>query len=143
MHKNTDLKILLIDDDSSMIDLLQLLLAPTQVDIRSATNGLDGVRMVREHKPDVILLDLMMPDWDGWKTTAEIRKFCSAPIIVLSVVNNPRIIAQALDAGADDYLIKPVPRSELIAHINNLARRTEWSKKDSTYIEPKFQTVYK
>ena len=66
----------------------------------------------------------MMPDMDGWETCKRIRSFSNTPIIVLSALNNPGMVASALDAGADDYLIKPVPGSLLIAHIKTLTRRS-------------------
>ncbi len=61
---------------------------------------------------------------DGWETCKKIRKFSNIPIVVLSALNNPGMVASALDAGADHYLIKPVPSSILVAHIKNLARRS-------------------
>ena len=60
---------------------------------------------------------------DGWQVTESIRKFSSTPILILSVLDNPGLVARALDKGADDYLVKPVPSGILIAHINNLTRR--------------------
>jgi two-component system KDP operon response regulator KdpE len=73
--------------------------------------------------PDVIILDLMMPDMDGYEVCAKIRDFSIVPILVLSALDMPGMVSKALDAGADDYLIKPVTSSILIAHLNNLVRR--------------------
>ncbi len=117
-------KILAIDDDTAMTELLTLLLQSHDFEIITANSGREGIELVQEARPDIILLDLMMPDMDGWETCKKIREFSNTPIVVLSALNNPGMVASALDAGADDYLIKPVPSSLLIAHIKNLARRS-------------------
>ena len=117
------MKILVIDDDPAMIELLKLLLRPTQSQILTADTGSKGVETVRNQKIEVVILDLMMPEMDGWQVCEAIRKFSEIPILILSALDNPGMVAKALDAGADDYLVKPVPSSVLIAHINNLIRR--------------------
>ncbi|MCP4140407.1 MAG: response regulator [Chloroflexi bacterium] len=116
-------KILAIDDDSAMTELLTLLLKSHGFEVTTTNSGEKGFELIQQIKPDVILLDLMMPKMDGWETCKKIRKFCKTPIVVLSALNNPGMVASALDAGADDYLIKPVPSSILVAHIKNLTRR--------------------
>lgn len=117
------MKILIIDDDPSVTDLLELILAPTQAEIQHAYDGGQGLGIIQEFKPHIILLDYMMPGMDGLQTTKRIRKISTAPILLLSVLDDPVTLAKALDAGADDYLIKPISRGVLIAHINNLVRR--------------------
>ncbi len=117
------MKILVIDDDPAMTDLLKLLLQPTAASIFTANSGMEGVRLVKESRPDAVVLDLMMPEMDGWQVCQRVRQFSTVPILVLSALDNPGLVARALDAGADDYLIKPVPSSTLVAHINNLIRR--------------------
>lgn len=117
------MKILVIDDDPAMTDLLVLLLQPTSSVVSTANSGQEGVKLAQTENPDIILLDLMMPEMDGWQVCKAVRQFSNVPILILSALNNPGMIAAALDIGADDYLIKPVPSSVLIAHINNLARR--------------------
>ena len=117
-------KILAIDDDIAMTELLTLLLQSNDFEITTANNGQDGIKLIQEITPDIILLDLIMQNMDGWETCKRIRSFSNTPIIVLSALNNPGMVASALDAGADDYLIKPVPSSLLIAHIKTLARRS-------------------
>jgi DNA-binding response OmpR family regulator len=118
------MKVLVIDDDPGMTELLGLLLKPATNDVFVANTGKDGIRLVKEKSPDVIILDLMMPEMDGYEVCAEIRTFIQTPILVLSALDMPAMVSKALDAGADDYLIKPVTSSILIAHINNLLRRT-------------------
>ncbi|MBT3320697.1 MAG: response regulator transcription factor [Anaerolineae bacterium] len=116
-------KILAIDDDAAMTELLTLLLKSHGFEVTTANSSEKGIDLIRKIRPDIILLDLMMPQMDGWETCKKIRKFSNIPIVVLSALNNPGMVASALDAGADDYLIKPVPSSILVAHIKNLARR--------------------
>ncbi len=118
------LKILAIDDDTAMTELLTILLKSHDFAITAANSGQEGIELMTEVRPDIILLDLMMPDMDGWETCKKIRAFSNTPIVVLSALNNPGMVASALDAGADDYLIKPVPSSLLVAHIKNLTRRS-------------------
>jgi DNA-binding response OmpR family regulator len=117
-------KVLAIDDDPAMTELLILLLRTRGFDVFTANSGEEGLRKARELDPDVVILDLMMPGVDGWKVCSEVRKFSATPILVLSALDAPGMVASALDAGADDYLIKPVPSSVLIAHLHNLARRS-------------------
>ena len=117
------MKIIVIDDDPAMTELLQLLLRPTSSEIYTANSGPVGIDIIKKHKPDVVVLDLMMPDMDGWQVCKKIREFSEVPVLVLSALDNPGVVAEALDAGADDYLIKPVASGVLIAHINKLLRR--------------------
>lgn len=118
-------KVLLIDDDKEMTDMLKVILEPTAFDVIAANNSTQGIDQVRQVKPDVIVLDLLMPDMDGWQVCKEIRKFSQVPILVLSAISKPGMVAKALDEGADDYLLKPMPSSMLIAHIKKLARRAK------------------
>ena len=120
----TDMKIQVIDDDPAMTDLLQLLLVESGANIQVANSGQKGLEMVQANIPDVIILDLMMAGMDGWAVCREVRKFSKVPILILSALNSSNIIASSLDAGADDYLVKPVPTTVLLAHIKNLIKRT-------------------
>ncbi len=122
------LKVLAIDDDPAMTELLTLLLKTRGFEVFTANTGEDGIRMIRAIMPDVVILDLMMPSVDGWQVCAQVREFSNTPILILSALDSPGMVASALDAGADDYLIKPVPSSVLIAHLNNLTRRAGMEK---------------
>lgn len=125
------MKILVIDDDPAMTDLLRLILVSTDAEVVTANSGSEGLRKIKEFSPSIVILDLMMPDMDGWQITSEIRTFSSIPILILSVIDNPGLVARALDAGADDYLIKPAARNILVAHINNLTHRRTTISSDS------------
>jgi len=117
------MKVLVIDDDPSMTELLALLLRPITLEVVTANTAPDGILMAKDQSPDVIVLDLMMPDMDGYQVCSAIRAFSSVPILILSALDMPGMVSKALDAGADDYLIKPVTSGILIAHLNNLVRR--------------------
>jgi DNA-binding response OmpR family regulator len=117
--------VLTIDDDPAITELLSVLLKASGFEVMVANTGSDGLRMIAEHSPRIIVLDLMMPDMDGWQVCKATRAFSSVPILILSALDEPSIVASILDSGADDYLVKPVPSAVLIAHLNKLARRTE------------------
>jgi DNA-binding response OmpR family regulator len=117
------MKILVIDDDAAMTDLLKLLLEPTSSTVLTANDAAEGIGLVKELSPDIIIVDLMMPDMNGWEVCRTIRSLTQAPIIVLSALNHPGMVARALNAGADDYLTKPVTSKILLAYINKLVRR--------------------
>jgi DNA-binding response OmpR family regulator len=121
-------KVLVIDDDEGMTELLSLLLSPTSSEVIVANSGQAGIDLAKEHSPDVIILDLMMPGMNGWITCKEIREFSDVPILILSAMDAPGTVAQALDVGADDYLLKPVSSGTLIAHLNKLVRRSKVSQ---------------
>jgi DNA-binding response OmpR family regulator len=123
------IKILTIDDDPAMTELLSVLLKAQGFDVGTANSGADGIKLIRETSLDLVVLDLMMPDLDGWQVCKQVREFSNVPILILSALDGPGMVASALDAGADDYLIKPVPCGVLTAHMNNLARRANISNK--------------
>jgi len=118
-------KVLVIDDDLAITDLMSLLLTAQGFEVIACNSGIEGVNWVRDLNPNVVLLDLMMPDLDGWKVCKALRTFSNVPILILSAINDPSMVASALDAGADDFLVKPVPSSVLVAHIKKMIRQTD------------------
>src|SRR6187549_3000150 len=128
------LKILTIDDDPAIADLIGLLLRSYGLDVIAANDGQHGLDLARTENPDLIMLDLTMPGMDGWQICKEIRSYSKVPIIILSALDDPSVISTVLDAGADDYMVKPVPSSVLIAHINNLTRRAHVENNASTLL---------
>ncbi|MDR3572707.1 MAG: response regulator transcription factor [Anaerolineaceae bacterium] len=117
------MKVLVIDDDPAMTDLLKILLEAASSSVCTANSGVDGIAVAKSTDIDTIILDLMMPEMDGWQVCKAVRDFSSVPILILSALDSPGMVAAALDAGADDYLIKPVTSSVLIAHLMKLVRR--------------------
>lgn len=104
-----------------------MLLAPASSEIITANTGQEGIEYVKKYAPDIIILDLMMPEMNGWSVCKSIRAFSDVPILILSAMDAPGCVAQALDVGADDYLVKPVSSGTLIAHLNKLLRRSSIS----------------
>ncbi len=115
--------VLLIDDDPDLAIMLRTLLRGQDIQIRAIFNGEEGIEACRDEQPDVIILDLLMPSMDGWEVCEKIREFCDVPILILSAIGSPGSVARALDAGADDYLIKPVHASLLASRLRTLMRR--------------------
>jgi len=121
-------KVLIIDDDYAMIDLLKILLESHNFEVYINNSGSSSAEMVREIDLDVVIVDLLMPVKDGLQVCRKIRAFSQVPILILSVVDKPEIIKCALDAGADEYLLKPVPTNVLAARLNTLVRRARAEK---------------
>ena len=116
-------KIFVIDDDTAVTDLLSVLLTSQGFEVWATNSSTEGLTYIREKTPDLVILDLMMPEMDGWEVCRAVRAFSDVPIIVLSALNDPSMVASVLDAGADDYLTKPTPSRVLVAHINRLVNR--------------------
>jgi two-component system KDP operon response regulator KdpE len=115
--------ILLIDDDPDFSTMLRTLLRGRDFLVEAVYSGEEGIDTCRDTSPDVVILDLLMPAMDGWEVCERIRTFSDVPIMILSALGAPASVARALDAGADDYLIKPVHASLLASRLNALVRR--------------------
>jgi DNA-binding response OmpR family regulator len=117
-------KLLLIDDSEEMQKLVQMFLERDGYAVIPVSDGRDGLRQLTKIKPDLVLLDIMMPDVDGWEICRRIREISDIPIIMLTAKNQERDIVRGLEMGADDYVTKPFDPSELRARIQSLLRRT-------------------
>jgi len=135
------IKVLIIDDDPALTELLTLVLKAHGIGAFKANSGKEGIDRIHSLSPDVVILDLMMPDMDGWQVCAEVRSFSQVPILILSALDSPGLVAGALDAGADDYLIKPVPSGVLIAHLNTLTRRAGMEKSNKKRVKVHAEAV--
>jgi len=119
-------KILVIDDDPAFIRMVKLALIQKGYEVFSAGSGGDGLRLLFTHRPDVVLLDVVMPGMDGWQTCSRIRDVSDIPIIMLTAHEKAEDdIVRGLEHGADDYLIKPVGTKELVARVRAVMRRSE------------------
>jgi len=114
--------ILVIDDELQIRRLLQLTLEPNGYVLKFATTGNDGITMAGSERPELIILDLGLPDIDGLTVLKKIREWATLPILVLSVHNAEGDIICCLDAGADDYLVKPFRTGELLARVRTALR---------------------
>ena len=109
--------ILVIDDEPQIVRALRTILTAKQFRVTAAMRGEEGLTLAAANPPDVIILDLSLPDMDGFQVCARLREWTSVPIIVLSVRDNERDKVMALDKGADDYLTKPFGIEELLARV--------------------------
>ncbi|MHB1457875.1 MAG: response regulator transcription factor [Armatimonadota bacterium] len=116
-------KILIIDDEEQIRRALKSILSARHYEVIPAANGSDGIDLAIDHNPDLIILDLAMPDMTGFEVTKELRSWYTGPILVLSVRSGDHDKIDALDLGADDYLTKPFSAGELLARVRALQRR--------------------
>jgi len=115
-------EILVIDDEEQIRRMLEITLKTNNYLVAEAATGNEGLIMASNHPPDIILLDLGLPDKDGMIVLAELREWHTGPIIILSVQNSEEVIIKALDIGANDYLSKPFRTGELLARIRSALR---------------------
>lgn len=115
--------VLVVDNEAQIRRVLRTVLSSHGYSVLEARSGEESIERVREQKVDLILLDVNMPGMSGMEACAEIRRSCDAPIIMLTVRNSERDKVQALDAGADDYVVKPFGADELMARVRAALRR--------------------
>ncbi len=118
-------KILVVDDEAEIRRFLRASLKLYYHEIIESENGSDALEKIYTQKPDLVILDLGLPDMDGVEVTRQIRSMSNVPIIILSVRNYETDKIEALDAGADDYLTKPFGMGELLARVRVVLRRQE------------------
>ncbi len=122
----TDSKtILVVDDEPRYVSLVEINLTTDGYQVRTASDGQQAVDSVAEDQPDLLLLDIMMPVMDGFTACERIREFSSVPIIILTAKGEERDRVRGLDAGADDYIVKPFSAQELLARVRAVLRRAE------------------
>lgn len=126
-------KILVIDDESSIRKLLGLSLG-TYYEVIDAKDGREGLHFAASHKPDLIILDMGLPDRRGIEVLKDLRGWSEVPVIVLSVENDQNTIISALDSGADDYVTKPFRTEELLARIRVCLRRHTTNRENESVI---------
>ena len=116
--------VLVVEDDTPVRNLITMTLKTHEYRYLSAQNGASAVMEALSHNPDIVLLDLGLPDMDGLEVLRSVRKWSSLPIVVVSARNHERDKVEALDYGADDYLVKPYELDELSARVRALLRRS-------------------
>ncbi len=124
VKKITSARVLVVHDDADTMEMLRLILEPNTFEVLTSHSGPQAIEAARSLNPDVVILDLSISGTQGWEICREIRSFSRVPILVLSATNKPDAVARALDEGADDYLLKPMTSSVLIAHLKRLIWRS-------------------
>ncbi len=127
-------KVLVVDDEQPIRRALELTLARAGYDVKTAATASDALVAAALAPPDLVLLDLVLPDGDGVGVCRELRAWTSVPILLLSAVDDEREKVRALDAGADDYITKPFGVDELLARIRALLRRAEGATGDGRQV---------
>ena len=115
--------ILVVEDDTPVRNLITMTLKTHEYRYLSAQNGASAVMEALSHNPDIVLLDLGLPDMDGMEVLKSVRKWSNLPVVVVSARNHEHDKVEALDYGADDYLVKPFAFAELLARVRTLLRR--------------------
>ena len=128
-------KILIIEDESNISNLIATILTANDYDAMTAHTGSEAITAITSHCPDVILLDLGLPDMDGFDILKFVREWSACPIIVVSARNHEHDKVGALDAGADDYIVKPFGTSELLARIRAAIRHTRTHLPDGGFAQ--------
>ncbi len=126
----TRYKILAVDDEKRMVRFIQLNLEQDGFQVITAYNGKEAIEQVRTQLPDLILLDIMMPDINGFEVLKKIREVNSVPVIMLTAKGEEDDRIQGLELGADDYITKPFSPRELVSRIRAVLRRTKSFKED-------------
>ena len=120
-------RILIVDDDENIAELISLYLTKECFATEVAYNGTSALELVKTFKPNLVLLDIMLPDIDGYEVCTEIRKTMQIPIIMLSAKGEVFDKVLGLKLGADDYMIKPFDSNELVARVKAVLRRTNYT----------------
>ncbi len=116
--------ILVVDDERDIRELLGVLLERGGHDVRLACDGRAGLRAFHAHPPDLVILDVTMPELDGWQTLERIRDLSDVPVLMLTARSLELELVRGLRGGSDDYVVKPFGRQELLARVDALLRRT-------------------
>ena len=134
-------KILIVDDDSNICELLRMYLNKDGFDTAIAADGEQAIDLVLKYKPDLILLDIMMPRLDGWQVCREVRKTSEVPIIMLTAKGEVFDKILGLELGADDYISKPFDTKEVLARIKAVLRRSNEKSKRNAIKEVRFDKL--
>lgn len=115
--------LLVIDNDPSTAAVFKKLLEAKDYNVLTTNSSKESLDIIQRVMLDLIILDLLMPEMDGWELCKAIREMTRTPILIISAIESSEIITKTLNLGADDYLVKPVSSYTLIAHVKNLVRR--------------------
>ena len=117
--------VLVIDDEPRIAGMIRLNFEVEGYEVTTARNGVEGLRKLTDHLPDVVILDVMMPEMDGYEVLREIRRVSTVPVVMLTVRADEADKVRGLELGADDYVTKPFSQRELLSRVKALLRRAE------------------
>ncbi len=132
---------MVIEDDPDTLNLLKLNLRRAGINVVGAIDGKQAIKKWMDASPNVVILDLMMPEMDGWETLAQLRAMSDAPIIILSALTQSANIVRGLREGADDYITKPFQNEEIIARVEAALRRAGPQVKSQRMFFPELDLV--
>lgn len=135
-------KILVVDDDINICELLRLYIEKEGYEVVIANDGGQAVTKFKTEKPDLVLLDIMLPVLDGWQVCREIRKTSQCPIIMLTAKGEVFDKVLGLELGADDYVVKPFETKEIVARIKAVLRRVSDSGQNASFESSKKEVCY-
>ena len=130
-----DKKVLLIDDDADLLQLAGLIFKKAGASIVTARDGMEGMSILFNHQPNLIVLDVMMPGMNGFEVCGRIRQVSTAPIIMLTALNHEQEMLRGLESGADDFLTKPFNADILLARAKTVMRRSEQANTQNSAIK--------
>mgnify|MGYP005817459935 CR=1 FL=1 len=133
--------VLVIEDEPDTVTLLKHILRSAGFNVMGALSGSEALKKIAELKPDLIMLDLMMPDMDGWETYRYMRQMTDTPVMVISAVGNKEEIVKALKMGVDDYVTKPFFNAEVVARAQAVLRRYGKTEDVSRLVFPEVDLV--
>jgi two-component system, OmpR family, KDP operon response regulator KdpE len=123
MQRKDQRRILIVDDEPGLRELVRINLEHEGFAVLQAENGVQGLEMIQQEHPDLVILDVMMPEMDGWDVCRRLREFSQVPVLMLTARVQSQDIVTGLESGADDYLLKPFNMDELMARVRALLRR--------------------
>jgi DNA-binding response OmpR family regulator len=125
-------RVLVVDDDDDIRNLVRTLVERTGAVVRAAATGRDGLREFHGWRPDLVVLDVNMPEMDGWSVLERIRDMSDVPVLMLTARGDELERVRGLQSGADDYVVKPFGKQELVARVQALLRRASRAAAETT-----------
>ena len=135
-------RILVVDDDDDIRGLLRTLLERAEHEVSDASDGREGLRELFAGSPDLVILDVAMPGLDGWATLERIREVSDVPVLMLTARDAELERVRGLKGGADDYVVKPFGRQELVARVDVLLRRPRSGSAQDTYADTRLSISF-
>jgi len=126
LEPSTPRLVLVVDDEARMRRFIRMNMELEGYQIIEADNGVEALEQIRQHTPDLVIMDVMMPEMDGFETMKLLREISTVPVILLTVKSDEEDIIQGLGLGADDYITKPFSPRELVSRVAAVLRRAEW-----------------